>query len=75
MTLRNRLARLEIVQVGHARVIVIGGPAGLDAETEMRARGVEASVRDLVVVMSKPLPSPVNVTVDGQPAVIVSALN
>lgn len=71
MTMKNRLARLETVQVGNARVIVIGGPAGVDAETQMRARGIEATVRDLVVVLSKPLPTPTNVTVDGQPALVM----
>jgi hypothetical protein len=74
MTMKTRLARLETVQIGNARVIVIGGPAGMDAKTEMRARGVEAVARDLVVVLAKPLPTPVSVTVDGQP-VLVPALN
>lgn len=70
MTMRTRLARLETVQVGNARVIVIGGPEGLDVNSELGARDVAATGRDLVVVLSKPLPTPINVTVDGQPALV-----
>jgi len=75
MTMKTRLARLETVRVGNARVIVIGGPEGLDVHRELGARGIVASVRDLVVVTAKPMPSSVNVTVDGQPALMLSALN
>ncbi len=66
MTLRTRLARLETVQVGNARVIVIGGPEGLDVNSELEARDVATTSRDLVVVIAKPAPSSVGVTVDGQ---------
>jgi hypothetical protein len=67
MTMKTRLARLETVQVGNARVIVVGGPEGLDVNAELGARAVAATGRDLVVVIAKPAPSSVNVTVEGQP--------
>jgi len=66
MTMKTRLARLETVQVGNARVIVIGGPEGIDVNSELGARDVAATGRDLVVVIAKPAPSSVGVTVDGQ---------
>lgn len=49
-----------------SRFIVAIGPAGFDYDAELRSRGIARTGRDLVVVMAKPAPSSVGVTVDGQ---------
>jgi len=63
MTLKTRLARLENAQAGGARVIVLDGPKGIDPYAELRARGVTAAHRDLVVVIADPVTDRVDVTV------------
>jgi hypothetical protein len=67
MTLKARLARLETAHDGAARVIVIGGPKGLNVAEELGTRAITAADRDLVVVIAKPATSLVGATVDGQP--------
>lgn len=67
MTLKARLARLESAQAGGARVIVLDGPKGLDVDAELRARGIVALPRDLVVTIADPVTDRVDVTVDGVP--------
>lgn len=72
MTLKARLARLEIAHDGIARVIVIDGPKGLNVDDELRARAIIAADHDLIVVIAKPVTSPTVVTVNGQPVVYQS---
>jgi hypothetical protein len=70
MTLRTRLARLETVGNSTSRIIVINGPKGLDTNKVLGDRGIDASDRDLVVVIADPAGTieTVTVTVDGRVA-------
>jgi hypothetical protein len=75
MTMKARLARLETLDEGAARVIVIAGPKGLNVERELRDQAITAAQRDLVVVIAKPEASPIGTTVYGKLGASRSILN
>ncbi len=66
MTLKRRILALETLGRGPSRLIVAVGPAGFDAVAQLHERGVEVELADTLVVIQKPVGSPMTMSVDGR---------
>lgn len=65
MTLRSRISALEATVVGRGRFVVAIGPNAFDPTALLHARGVDLNAGDTLVVIRKPVTSPVTISVDG----------
>lgn len=68
INLKRRLAKLEHIEAGDGRFIVVIGPEDLDVRATLEQRGIVEAPDDLIVSVSKLPSSEVRVTIDGKEA-------